>query len=389
MNRLSYKEKIYNGLLEWNLPFYFSKPVLNHLTHFVDGMVSAGFTGKLTEIHTLSHQKKHRTTLGHFLKQGSWNENDLLRQTKKQIMQKVDSQEPVFLLLDDTLCEKCKPSSQAHHPTESCGYHFSHTSQKSVWGHQVLQLMLKTQNQAYPYEFQLFHKETTESKIKLSMDMIKRLPSFHSTVYLLCDSWFTSRSIMETALSKGIHVIGAIKTNRIIFPQGIRIQVKEFARHIQEKDTDLVTVGKESYRVYRYEGALNGLDQGVVLLCWNAEHPMDSQYMRCFISTDTELTTEQILTHYSQRWSIEIYFKQIKGMLGFDGYQIRSEKAIKRFWMIIQFVYVFAMYLKKSAFHTAVQRMRKQKVNSVIEFVYWEAQNGTALHEIKNKLMSA
>lgn len=87
---------------------------------------------------------------------------------------------------------------------------------------------------------------------------------------------------METALSKGIHVIGAIKNNRIIFPQGIRIQVKEFAHHIQEKDTDFVTVGKESYRVYRYEGALNGVDQGVVLMCWNAEHPMDSQHMRCF-----------------------------------------------------------------------------------------------------------
>lgn len=97
----------------------------------------------------LESSKKHRTTLGHFLKNGSWNENYLLRQTKKQIMQKVDSQEPVFLLLDDTLCEKCKPSSQANHPTESCGYHFSHTSGKSVWGHQVLQLMLKIQNQAF------------------------------------------------------------------------------------------------------------------------------------------------------------------------------------------------------------------------------------------------
>lgn len=95
-------------------------------------MLSVGFTGKLTEIHSFSHQEKHRTTLSHFLKNGSWNENYLLRQTKEPILRKVNQDDPVFLLLDDTICEKTKPSSQVGIPTESCGYHFSHTDGKSV-----------------------------------------------------------------------------------------------------------------------------------------------------------------------------------------------------------------------------------------------------------------
>ncbi|MCP1187866.1 IS701 family transposase [Priestia flexa] len=389
MNRLSHQEEIYNGLIKWKLPFYFSKPVINHLTHFIDGMLSVGFTGKLTEIHSFSHQKKHRTTLGHFLKKGSWNEGYLLRQTQEQILQKMDQDEPVFLLLDDTICEKTKPSSQASTPTESCGYHFSHTDGKSVWGHQVVQLMLKNGDQAYPYEFRLFHKETTESKIKLSIEMIKRVPALQPSVYLLCDSWYTSGSIIDVALSKGIHVIGALKTNRILYPQGIRIQAKEFARYIREEETDLVTIGHESYRVYRYEGALNDLDMGVVLMCWKEEHPMEPKHMRCFLSTDTELTTEQILSYYSQRWSIETYFKQVKGMVGFNGYQVRSERAIKRFWTIVQFTYVFAMYLRKAAFNLAIQCIRKQKIGSIIEFVYRETTNGTSLEQIKNELQVA
>jgi hypothetical protein len=389
MNRLSHQEEIYNGLVDWNLPFYFSKPVLDHLTHFIDGMLSVGFTGKLTEIHSFSHQKKHRTTLSHFLKKGSWNENYLLRQMKEHVLRKVDKDAPVFLLLDDTICEKTKPSSQASVPTESCGYHFSHTNGKTVWGHQVLQLMLKTRDQAYPYEFQLFHKETTESKIKLSIEMIERIPSLPQPVYLLCDSWYTSHSIIEAALSKGIHLIGALKTNRILYPQGIRIQAKEFATYIREEETDLVTVGNESYRVYRYEGALNDLEHGVVLMCWNEEHPVEPKYMRCFLSTDTELTTEQILSYYSQRWSIETYFKQVKGMIGFNGYQVRSEQAIQRFWTIVQFTYVFAMHLKKTAFNIAIQSIRKQKISSIIEFVYRETTNGTSLDQIKNELQVA
>jgi hypothetical protein len=372
-----------------HFPFYFSKPVIQHLTHFVDGMLSVGFTGKLTEIHSFSHHKKHRTTLSHFLKNGSRNENYLLRQTKERVLRKIDQDEPVFLLLDDTICKKTKPSSQARVPTESCGYHFSHTDGKSVWGHQVVQLMVKTKAQAYSYEFQLFHKETTESKIQLSIDMIQRVPSFEQPVYLLCDSWYTSRSIIEAALSNGIHLISALKTNRILYPQGIRMQAKEFAIYVQEEETDLVTVGNESYRVYRYEGALNDLEHGVVLRCWNEEHPMEPGYMCCFVSTDTELTTERILSYYSHRWSIETYFKQVKGMVGFNGYQVRRERAIQRFWTIAQFGYVFAMYLRNIAFNTAIQSMRKQKIGSIIEFVYRETTNGTSLDQIKNELQVA
>jgi hypothetical protein len=48
------------------------------------------------------------------------------------------------------------------------------------------------------------------------------------------------------------------------------IQVKEFVQYIQESDTYLVTVGEETYRVYRYEGALKDLDDAVVLFSWKA-----------------------------------------------------------------------------------------------------------------------
>lgn len=78
---------------------------------------------------------------------------------------------------------------------------------------------------------------------------------------------------------------------------------------MDEQDTDLVTVGQEQYRVYRYEGALNDIESGVVVLCWPANEPMKAKQMRCFLSTDTELSTQTILDYYSERWAIETYFK--------------------------------------------------------------------------------
>lgn len=37
-----------NWLGGWKPPPYFSKSILHHIKHFVDGMLSTGFTGTLT-----------------------------------------------------------------------------------------------------------------------------------------------------------------------------------------------------------------------------------------------------------------------------------------------------------------------------------------------------
>ncbi|EIM05186.1 transposase [Planococcus antarcticus DSM 14505] len=389
MNRLSYQQEIDNGFADWNLGFYFSKPVLKHLVHFTDGILSIGFTGKLTEIHTASRNENHRTLLGHFLKQGVWNEQFLLGQTQQHILRKVAKDEPLFVLIDDTICKKTKPSSRAKSPIDACGFHYSHADGKSVWGHQGVEMMVKSAGRAFPFDFRLYTKETGESKIQLADDMIRQLPTLKQTAYVLFDTWYTASSLIKAARSKNLHVISALKSNRIIYPNGIRIQVKEFAASIQEVDTDLVTVGKATYRVYRYVGPLSDGTTGTVLLSWTPDQPMDPKLMRCFFSTDATLTSEQILRYYGERWSIETYFQTVKKQLGFAGYQIRNERAIRRYWTIVQFTYVFAMYLRDEVFQIAIRQLRRQKMGSLIEFVYEECQNGVALDHIKNELQPA
>jgi len=80
------------------------------------------------------------------------------------------------------------------------------------------------------------------------------------------DLWYPSQALVEACLKKGFHVIAMLKMSRILDPKGIAIQAKSFARYIEPNDTHLVTVGEDRDRVYRYEGALKGLDDAVVLL---------------------------------------------------------------------------------------------------------------------------
>lgn len=125
--------------------------------------------------------------------------------------------------------------------------------------------MVHTMTQAFPFAFRLYDKTAGKSKGELAIEMLSWL-DVRRPVYVLMDSWYPSKALVEACLKKGFHVIAMLKTNRILYPNGVAVQAKQLARSIELDDTHLVTVGEDRYRVYRYEGALNGLDHVAVLL---------------------------------------------------------------------------------------------------------------------------
>ncbi|BBW97025.1 hypothetical protein GsuE55_18580 [Geobacillus subterraneus] len=96
-----------------------------------------------------------------------------------------------------------------------------------------------------------------------------------------------------------------LKTNRILYPNGIAVQAKKFA---QPNDTRLVTV-------YRCEEAIHGLEDAVVRLAWKANQPMTPDHLHVVFDTDRELSNEEILRYDALRWTIECGFRQTKDQL--------------------------------------------------------------------------
>jgi hypothetical protein len=113
---------------EWKLPLYFSKPALHHIKHFVDGMLSTGYTGTLTDIHRESLQERDRRTLSHFLIHGNWDASCLERVVQRVAFQHIQAcaqreRSPMFVILDDTVCEK--PSLRHRPHTRFKGLRFN------------------------------------------------------------------------------------------------------------------------------------------------------------------------------------------------------------------------------------------------------------------------
>jgi DDE superfamily endonuclease len=388
--RLPHHETIYQYIKEQKLDLHFSKPVQMHMLHFIDGVTQKGFSGTLTDIHGLSHEKKHRTTLSHFLQHGKWDDKWLQNHMKKQALQRVQQKAertglPIYVIVDDSLCEKTKPSSQAKSSIQNAYYAFSHKDKKQIWGHQVVVMLLKCGDLCLPYAFHRYDKNG-KSKMDWVCDLIETLPVFCHPAYLLVDTWYNSQRIIHTSNNRGLSLIGGLKSNRILFPRGVHTQAKKFASTLEESDTRLVTMGDSSYHVHRYEGACKGLDRVVVLLCWPKGQVGNRSALRCFLSMDVSLNDEMILFHYANRWSIEVFFQFMKEKFAFDRYQTRSVQSIDRFWTLLFLTYLYVLQANESNVCLGLRMLRKHRIQNFVEWIYFQGQLGIPLHQIQQEL---
>nr|WP_269846567.1 transposase [Paenibacillus roseus] len=110
--------------------------------------------------------------------------------------------------------------------------------------------MLRSGDQVFPFASERYDPEG-KSKIDWACEMIQNVPMSMCRTYVLMDAWYPSASVLQTSTERGFHVISGLKTNRIFYPQGIRQSLKNFASYISKSDTDLVTIGSSTYRVYQ------------------------------------------------------------------------------------------------------------------------------------------
>ena len=240
----------------------------------------SGYHGKTTDF--AKNSSCHRTTIAHFLNSGKWDDSLLSDALKQPVIEIIYSEaartgNPVFCIVDDTIASKTKPLSRALHPIEDAYFHQSHLKKKQDYGHQAVAVMLSCNG--------------------IVQNIAKELPVPPVMSYFLCDCWYVSEKIINTFAQKGFHTIGSLKTNRLLYPSEMKKKLSELAAELSTTHNgfDLVTVNKRKYYVYRYKGNLNGIENAVVLLSYPEKAFGNPKALRAFISTNVDLSTQEIL----------------------------------------------------------------------------------------------
>ena len=253
------------------------------------------------------YSDRHRTSLAHFLSKGKWDSTALEKNLRESVIEKVyqhsrETNQPVLCIIDDTIASKTRPSSQAVHPMEATSDHMSHLKRRMDYGHQAIGIMLARGELVLNYAILLYDK--SQSKIDMVSSIANTLPAPPNIGYLLCDSWYTCGKVMDAFIRKGFYTIAGLKTNRILYPCGIRMPLSEFASKLRKTDSGirLVSVGKRKYWVYRYDGQINGTDGAAVILTYPENAFGKPKALRAFLCTnaDQPLRTDSL---FSARFS--------------------------------------------------------------------------------------
>lgn len=122
--------------------------------------------------------------------------------------------------------------------------------------------------------------------------------------YVLMDSWFTNEPMIKNMLSHGLNVIGMLKDMKQKYEfNGAWLSLKELRARLKSSDfTDLIgeiTVKTKS-----------GIPVKLVFI----KNRNKRKEWLALLSTDLDITADEIIRIYGMRWDIEVFFKATKSL---------------------------------------------------------------------------
>ena len=153
-------------------------------------------------------------------------------------------------------------------------------------------------------------KELNSKKTEVLVAMFKRIHQRRIGVdYILMDSWFTSIGLIKKLLKvdKKVHVIGMYKYNSKLSIDGEVHSIKKLRRRKGKMSR------QRSLKLYyfQYVGEIEGARVKVFL----SKRGVNGSW-HTIITTDTTLSFKKAMEIYSTRWTIEVFFKEAKQLLG-------------------------------------------------------------------------
>lgn len=397
---VNYNKDIINFLEDVN--YGLSKPQFNHLATMIEGIINIDSKWSISKIAEHITLSKDKSCICRFLSESPWDDELLNRNRISLLNYHIDHQiKPGtigFLVIDDTTNIKDIRTKNM----EGLDFHYSHSEGKNCWSHCVVTSNFVAGPYSIPMHYKPYYpkekcleiKVPFKSKVDIAREFIEgfKAPRNLKQLYVLMDSWYTSNSLVEAALSKGYHLIGGIKSNRTISPSGIKLKISQFTEYIGPNTLDVVTVKGKEYRVYRYEGKVGKFDNAILLISYEVkkegfESPV---FILC---TDIDLETQTILEYYSVRWSIEISYQYFKENLGFDQYHVRRRISIERYFLLCflayNFLEIFRITQANLNLETIGQTIRHYKdvaQKDLVDFIYYQGRNNVPLENVYQRL---
>jgi len=327
----------------------FSRPSFKIFSSFIMGFIQLGkevHTSSMVQSLTGSFFHRSLSTFTRFLGQNVWTVQEVTQIALQQFFQtlRIKSQSVLFLIIDDTLVPKTGKK------IPGCAWHKDHAqNMANVFGHQWVLSALLYQDFLLPLWAKLYHPKGTRgcgpfrTKITLAKKIVKGLSlPVSCRLYLLADSWYWAKALVQVCQRCGYHMISQLKSNSVLWIHGNKTKVSTLLTSPSYREVSVLLYGKtKKLRIARFVGEIKDLGKvAVVVVKEKRKKPI---YLVC---TNLHLPAIDVVRYYAKRWKIEQMIKDLKQRLGFGHYQVRDLYAIERHVAIALLSYFVLILLK-------------------------------------------
>lgn len=302
-----------------------TKPQRKYFLIYLIGLI---WLVKFRSIREIASQFGNHNTDGlhHFIKETPQKIQRLEKQNQILVVESGKSEE-ALMILDDTPCPRKGKKIQG------LGVHYSSTD-GLIRGLCAITAILKIGNLRLAWAIRGYQSKKTsvpgafKSKVYLAADILQEaINTFPRTLTVLMDCWYACAPILNPLREAGWTFLAAVRDNRVLFINGRKNWASHLAKGPRKYKT--VRLRKKRFRVAKLVVYLPQIGPALFFI---TKGPNDIRY---FITNNFDMTESEMVKLYSQRFSIEIFHRNIKQILGFKEIFMRSWQGVQAHWTLV------------------------------------------------------
>ena len=325
----------YFGVYFESLPEFY----LKNFSVLVQGLISNEYDS-ISKIASCPLNSMSHSTLTRFLSsyEEFWKELEKVFQETVQ----GDDVKHRILIADDSLLEKRgKHIPYVSKAYDHCTGHFKNAQT-------ILTIGESSKGRFHPRDI-LFSEFTDKDRGKQQNSRNEMLVNWlrdnkQENTILVADSWYTNSYLIEACnLWFDSSFIGMMKGNRIL-----KLSEEEDEKKISELVNSVPLYRKTFVRGQRIKY------HSFEVLAKSIRHPvkivvteLENGNRAALVSSNVNLSSEDIITYYSRRWSIEVFFKFAKQNLGLGKCHLRSLSGQRHYMILVSIAYLVVNDLKE------------------------------------------
>jgi len=324
-----------------------------YFRHLVLAVAFAWGRRNVSNLYRYLEATTHRTRFNNFLLVGRWEPGLCLQLKATEMLRWLKPQrgEMLYLIVDDS----AKHKSGKH--MDAVDWLYDHATKRKVRAHLYVTAVVGFRGYTMPWGVRLYAKKphckalgipfrkTTE----LAAELIESFtPPEGVQVLVLFDCYYLCKTVVKACRRKGFPFASTLKANRNLFRGGRKLKAGRYGRNLYRRRAKARLKLRKAGRQVTYRfvdaGWLRVGDLGSLHVVFSRKE--GERKLLGLVSDAPKLTAGQIVEAYTHRWGIEVFFKDVKQLLGFGQYQNGSYRAAVTHLHLVCFAYALLTHLR-------------------------------------------